>query len=98
MWGECSSTYSSFPRKEVSFHTNTLLCIPEDTLMGGKLGGSLNASQPLGAATGVETWSELTDVRSVLRSNDVQDESEDTEGLVSSFSSCHLSPRSMVEE
>lgn len=45
---------------------------------------------------GVETWSELTDVRSVLRSTDVQDESEETEGLVSSFSSCHLSSRFMA--
>lgn len=55
----------------------------------------------LGAVTGVKTWSELTDVRSVLRSHDVQEESEETEeteGLVSSVSFCHPSPRSMEKE
>lgn len=95
---ERSCTYSSFPRKDVSLHTSTLFCIPEDTLMEGKLCGSPSSSQPLGAASGVKTWSELTDARSVLRSNDVHDESEETEGLMSSFSSCHLSPWSMVRE
>lgn len=54
--------------------------------------------QPGGAVTGVETWSELTDVRSVLRSNDVQEESEEAEELVSTFSSWNPSPRSMVHE
>lgn len=99
LWGclEHFCTYSSFPRKDVSLHTNTLVCFPEDTLFKGKLRDSPKSSQPL-EATGVETWSELMDVRSVLRSNDVQDESDETEGLVSSFSSCHLSLRSIVRE
>lgn len=96
--GERFCTYSSFPRKDVSLHTKTLVCFPEDTLIKGKLLDSLNNSQALEASIGVETWSELMDVRSVLRSNDVQDESEETEGLVSSFSSCHPSSRSMVRE
>lgn len=37
-------------------------------------------------------------MRSVLRSNDVQEESEETDGLVSTFSSCNSSLRSMAQE
>lgn len=66
-----------------------LVCILEEILTEDDL---------LGAVTGVKTWSELTDVRSVLRSHDVQEESEETEGLVSSVSFCHPSPRSMEKE
>lgn len=51
--------------------------------------------RPMGADTGVEDRSELTDVRSVLRSNDVQEESEETE-LVSTHSSRQPCLRSMV--
>ncbi|CAB1448698.1 unnamed protein product [Pleuronectes platessa] len=39
------------------------------------------------AITGVRIWSELTDVRSVLRSNDDQEESEEAERPMSTFSS-----------
>lgn len=93
---DCFCTYSSLPRKDVSLHANTLVCFPEDTLFKGKLRDSPNSSQLLEAVTGLETWSELMDVRSVLRSNDVQEESEETEGLPSSFSSRHPPLRSMV--
>lgn len=51
--------------------------------------------QQLGAVTGVKARSELTDVRSVLQSNDVQEESEDRDGLLPSSSSCNPSPRSI---
>lgn len=36
-------------------------------------------------------------MRSVLQSKDVQEESEEAEGLLSNFSSCGPSPRSMVQ-
>lgn len=49
----------------------------------------------MGADTGVKDGSELTDVRSVLRSNDVQEESEEAE-LVSTHSSRQSCLRSMV--
>lgn len=91
-------TYSSFPRKDVSLHATVLIRISEETLTEDVFGRwSSKGLQPLGAVTGVKTWSELTDVRSVLRSNDVQEESEEAEGLVSTFSSCNLSLRSMVQ-
>lgn len=93
-------TYSSFPRKDVSLHATFLVRASEEALTEEDFFGcwSSNGLRPPGAVTGVETWSELTDVRSVLRSNDVQEESEETEGLVFTFSSCNPSLRSMVQE
>lgn len=91
-------TYSSFPRKEVSLHATFLVRTPEETLTEEDLCGCWSSSslQPCGAVTGVMT-PELTDVRSVLRSNDVQEESEEAEGLVSTLSSRNPPPRSMVQ-
>lgn len=85
-YGQCFPvTHSSSPRKDVSIHT------PQDKLTGSFWGLWSSAGQPL------EARSELTDVRSVLRSKDVQ-EAEETDGLVSTFSSCETRPRSMVRE
>ncbi|MEQ2171116.1 hypothetical protein GOODEAATRI_007437 [Goodea atripinnis] len=79
-------TYSS--RKEVSLHS--ALPVPPSVARGWHFFESRSSKglQLLpGAVTGVTDLSELTDVRSVLRSNDVQDESEEKEELVSTHSS-----------
>lgn len=93
-------TYSSFPRKDVSLQATSLVRTSEETLTVEDVFGcwSKKGFQPVGAVTGVKVWSELMDVRSVLRSNDVQEESEEAEGLVSTFSSCNPSPRFIVQE
>lgn len=81
------ATYSSFPRKDVSLHATARALdktMSEEDFFGR---GSSKALKPLRAVTGVTIWSELTEVMSVLMSKDVQEESEDKEGLVSTVSS-----------
>lgn len=92
-------TYSSFPRKEVSLHATFPALASEETLAEEDLTcWSSSCWQPQEAVKGVKTWSELTDVRSVLWSNDAQEESEEEEELVSNFSSWNPSTKSMVQE
>lgn len=94
----CCCTYSSFPTKDVSHHVISQVRTAEEILTKDIFGRwSSKGWEQLGAVTGVKTWSELTDVRSVLRSNDVQEESEEEEGLVPTFSSRHPSPGSMLQ-
>lgn len=94
-------TYSSSPRKDVSLHATLRIRSPDEPLADDEedFDFGIEASkslQQLGAVTGVEARSELTDVRSVLQSNDVQEESEDRDGLLPSSSSCNPSPRSIA--
>lgn len=94
-------TYSSFPRKDVSLHATFLVGTPEELLTDEEdffRCWSSNSFQPLWAVTGLRIWSELIDVRSVLMSNDVQEESDEPDGLVSTFSSSNLSRMSMMQE
>lgn len=81
-----TNTHASFPRKDVSLHAASPVRTSEETFIVEGLFGCwpMKGLQPGGAVTGVKMWSELTDVRSVLRSNDVQEESEE---LVSTSSS-----------
>lgn len=75
-------THSSSPRKDVSVHSTTRVARPPDE------GGFLAAKAWKRRQTrGVEAESELTDVRSVLQSYEVQEESEDGDGLLVSSAS-----------
>jgi len=87
--------YSSLPRKDVSLHAACRCRGSEEDFLGC---WSSRGLQPPGAAGGVGTRSESSDVRSVLRSNDNQEESEETKELASTFSFRNPSPRSMATE
>lgn len=87
----CKETHSSSPRKDVSVHGTTRFTRPP----GG--GGILGAKAWKRRQTlGVEAGSELTDVRSVLQSYEVQEESEDGDGLLASSPSRSPSFSSIV--
>lgn len=87
----CRETHSSSPRKDVSVHGTTRLTRPSDG--GGFLGAKAWKRRQ---ARGVEAGSELTDVRSVLQSYEVQEESEDGDGLLASSPSRSPSLSSIV--
>lgn len=79
------SSFTYTLRKDVSLHS--ALLIRPSVASGRRLFGG-QSSKGLQLMPGAVTdCSELTDVRSVLRSNDVQDESEEKEELVSTHSS-----------
>lgn len=85
-------------RKDVSLHSTFQIHAAEKAPAEEDFCGlwSSRGSLPTGADTGVKAGSELTDVRSVLRSSDVQEESDETEELLSTHSSCKPCLRSMA--
>lgn len=83
-------------RKDVSLHSTFQIHATEKAPTEEDFFGLWSSRGLLPMGGGVKAGSELTDVRSVLRSSDDQEESEETEELLSTHSSCQPCLRSMA--